>query len=218
MSDTEQRGLLKVVTMGDSLTQGGVPPEHRHGNTTQYQWFMYKFLKDQGIGVDIWNLGIGGQTIGQIVNRISPALPANFVTIMGGTNDIWHFIAAMEGHEDEIIDGIIEEITRGIHMVKNNPACKNTRTIICSMPPFGEVKTLPNSAFGTLNKTNALVEQLCKKEEAIFCDVNKAMRIDDRMKFARQDLVVADGVHFTVAGNQACGEAIARCIAAAVKK
>ncbi|NMC05753.1 MAG: hypothetical protein GYA24_11100 [Candidatus Lokiarchaeota archaeon] len=217
MPDQKDRGLLKIVTMGDSLTQGGAPPEHRHGNTAQYQWFMYKFLKGQGMNVDIWNLGIGGQTIGQIVNRISPALPADVVTIMGGTNDIWHFIAAMEGHEEEIVDGIIEELTRGINVIRKDPGCKNTRIILCSIPPFGDVKTLPKNGFDTLNKTNLFVEQLCKKEGVIFCDVNKAMRADDKAKFARREFVVPDGVHFTPAGNQACGEAIARCIAVAVK-
>ncbi len=218
MAEKNRGGLFKVVTMGDSLTQGGVPPEHRHGNTTQYQWFMFKFLKAQGIDVDIWNLGISGQTIGQIVNRIDPALPADIVTVMGGTNDIWHFAAVMVGSENEIVEGIIEEHVRGINIIRSHPACKGTRVILCSLPPMGNVKTLTKAMVDAVNDANVQIEALCKKERAIFCDVNKAMRGDEVNKYARPELVNPDGVHFTVAGNQACGEAIARCVTAAWKK
>ncbi|MEX2683687.1 MAG: SGNH/GDSL hydrolase family protein [Candidatus Sigynarchaeota archaeon] len=218
MAEKNRSGPFKVVTMGDSLTQGGAPPEHRHGNPAQYQWFMYKFLKNKGIDVDIWNLGIGGQTIGQIVARIEPALPADVVTIMGGTNDIWHFAAAMTGFENEIVDGIIEEYARGINIIQSHPGCKETRVILCSIPPMGNVKMLTKSMLDTVNDANLKIEVLCKKKRAIFCDVNKAMRGDEINKYARPELVVLDGVHFTEAGNKVCGEAIARCIAAAVKK
>nr|MDO8083669.1 SGNH/GDSL hydrolase family protein [Candidatus Sigynarchaeum springense]MDO8118896.1 SGNH/GDSL hydrolase family protein [Candidatus Sigynarchaeota archaeon] len=218
MFEKNRSGPFKVVTMGDSLTQGGVPPEHRHGNPTQYQWFMYNFLKEKGIEVDIWNLGIGGQTIGQIVARIEPALPADVVTVMGGTNDIWHFAAAMAGFENEIVDGIIEEHTRGINIIRSHPGCKNTHVILCSIPPMGNVKILTKAMLDAVNDANVKIESLCKQERVIFCDVNKAMRGDEVNKYARPELVGPDGVHFTEAGNKACGEAIARCVAATVKK
>ncbi|MBN2150273.1 MAG: SGNH/GDSL hydrolase family protein [Candidatus Lokiarchaeota archaeon] len=217
MTEKIQSGPVKVVTMGDSLTQGGAPPEHRHGNKSQFQWFAYRYLKEHGIDADIWNLGIGGQTIGQIVARIPPALPADVVTVMGGTNDVWHFAAAMAGFESEIVDGIIEEHVRGIGTVRSHPGCKHARVIICSLPPMGNVKTLTRAMLDAVNDANARIEALCKKEGVIFCDVNKAMRGDEVDMFARPELVLPDGVHFTEAGNQACGEAIARCVEAALK-
>jgi lysophospholipase L1-like esterase len=218
MAEKNRSGPFKVVTMGDSLTQGGVPPEHRHGNPGQYQWFAYQYLKEHGIDVDIWNLGIGGQTIGQIVGRIGPALPADVVTVMGGTNDVWHFAETMAGFENEIVEGIIDEHTRGINVIRSHPGCKKTRVILCSLPPMGNVKTLTKAMLDAVNDANVKIEALCKKERAIFCDVNKAMRGDEVNKYARPELVLPDGVHFTEAGNKACGEAIARCILAILKK
>lgn len=204
--------------MGDSLTQGSPPPEHRHGNPGQYQWFMYDLLRSTGISADIWNLGIGGQKMGEIIDRIKSALPADVVTVMGGTNDVWHFAAAMVGFENEIVEGIIEEHVRGINIIRSHPGCKKTRVILCSLPPMGNVKTLTKAMRETVNNASVQIEALCKKEGTIFCDVNKAMRGDDVNKYARPELVNPDGVHFTEAGNKACGEAIARCIAAVLKK
>ena len=215
---THANGSLKILTMGDSLTQGSPPPEHRHGNPGQYQWFMYGALRSAGIETDIWNLGIGGQRVGQIVDRIGSALPADVVTVMGGTNDVWHFAAAMVGFENEIVENILDEHTRGINIVRSNPGCKHTCVILCSIPPMGNVKTLTKAMFDTVNNANVEIKALCKKEGAVFCDVNKAMRGDEVNKYARPELVLPDGVHFTEAGNKACGEAIAKCIAAAVKK
>jgi lysophospholipase L1-like esterase len=214
----QPNGSLKIITMGDSLTQGSPPPEHRHGNPGQYQSFMYQLLRQEGINPDIWNLGIGGQKTGEIVSRIAAALPADVVTIMGGTNDIWHFANAMVGFEHEIVEGIVEEHERGMKIVRSHPGCKHSRVVLCSIPPFGDVKALTSRMLDTVNQANLEIEALCKKEHATFCDVNKAMRGDEVHKFALPELVVPDGVHFTVAGNKACGEAMARCIVALMKK
>nr|MDO8109302.1 SGNH/GDSL hydrolase family protein [Candidatus Sigynarchaeota archaeon] len=209
---------LKLVTMGDSLTQGGVPPEYRIENPNLYQSFLHRYLKKEGIDVDIWNLGIGGQTIGQIVSRLAGGLPADIVSILGGTNDVWHFFAAMKDHEHEIVEGIIEELTRGIEIVKAHPACKDTIVIICSLPPVGNVKTVLPGMIDTVNQANVEIEALCAQKGVIFCDVNKAMRAEDEKKYAKPQLVVLDGVHFTPEGNKACGEAIARTICHVILK
>ena len=216
MSKTSK--TIKVVTMGDSLTQGGVPPEYRIENPNLYQAFLYQYLKNNaGINADIWNLGIGGQTMGQIIARVPTGLPTDIITILGGTNDIWHFLDAMKGYENEIIDGIIEELTSGIKVIKAHPGCKNTIIIACSIPPVGDVKTAPLKMADTINLANQKIEALCKATNVRFCDVNKAMRTNDAKKHAIKELVVADGVHFTPAGNKACGEAIAKCISNLMK-
>jgi lysophospholipase L1-like esterase len=214
---SKQSKTIKIVTMGDSLTQGGVPPEYRIDNPNLYQSFLFQALKKEGISADIWNLGIGGQTMGQIISRVPSGLPTDIITIMGGTNDIWHFLEAMKGVENEIIDGIIEELTSGIKTIKAHPGCKNTIIIACSIPPAGDVKTVLPIMVDTINQANQQIEALCKTTNVHFCDVNKAMRSNDPKKHAKKELVVADGVHFTPAGNKACGEAIARCIANLMK-
>src|SRR5271157_4501054 len=208
---------IKIVTMGDSLTQGGVPPEYRIDNPNVYQSFLFQALKKDGISADIWNLGIGGQTLGQIVSWIHTGLPTDVITSLGGTNDIWHFLDALKGFENEIIDGIIEELTNGINIIKAHPGCKNTTIIACNIPPVGDVKTVPLMMADTINQANQKIEALCKKAGVRFCDVNKAMRSNDSKKHAIKELVVADGVHFTPAGNKACGEAMARCITSFLK-
>lgn len=209
---------MKIITMGDSLTQGHPPPEHRAGNPAKFQSYMYDHLVKKGIEADIWNLGIGGQLIGQIVHRIEPALPADIVVIMGGTNDVWRFAAIEDDIIDEVVEGIMEEIAYGINVVKKHPGKKNCKVLLCSIPPFGDVETVDIRMLHAVNKTNLEIQESCQgNENVFFCDVNAAMRLDVPEKYAKPDLVIADGVHFTFAGNKACGEAIARCIAGLVK-
>ncbi|MFX0102252.1 MAG: SGNH/GDSL hydrolase family protein [Candidatus Hodarchaeota archaeon] len=206
--------MMKVITIGDSLTQGNPPPEHRAGNSGKYQSYTHAYLKEKGIEVDIWNLGIGGQLIGQIVNRIKPALPADIVVIMGGTNDVWRFAAIEDDILDEVVEGILEEFIYGLEVVKSHPDSGSSKIILCSIPPFGDVGTVDIRMVNAINKTNAEIQDLCEKNENVFfCDVNAAMRLDVPEKFANSKFVVADGVHFTFSGNKACGEAIAKCIA-----
>lgn len=194
--------IVKIVTMGDSLTQGGAPPEYRIENPNLYQAFLYQSLKKEGINADIWNLGIGGQTMGQIISRVRSGLPADIITIMGGTNDIWHYLEAMQEHEDEIVDGIIEDLMSGIEIIKAHPGCKNTIIFVCSIPPVADVKTLLPIMIDTINQANQKIEGLCKKMKVRLCDVNKAMRSNNPKKYANKELVIADGVHFTPSGNK----------------
>ena len=87
------------------------------------------------------------------------------------------------------------------------------KLVLCSIPPFGDVKTVDIRMVNAINKTNIEIKKLCDQNDKVFfCDVNKAMRLDVPEKFANPEFVVLDGIHFTFKGNKACGEAIAECI------
>ncbi|MHA1679984.1 MAG: SGNH/GDSL hydrolase family protein [Promethearchaeota archaeon] len=214
---TGEKKSIVIATFGDSLTQGNPPPEHR-GNPGKYQSHMHDYLVNAGYEVDIRNHGIGGQLVGQVVNRIKAILPVDVVTIVAGTNDIWHFSLAGEGIEEEIKEAIIEELELAISIIREHPDGERITLILCSIPPFGNVKGLAPVMFKCIRETNAEIEKLCARESIPFCDVNKAMRLDGPDMYANLEFVVADGVHFTPAGNEACGLQLAKCIASLVPK
>ncbi|MHA1793721.1 MAG: SGNH/GDSL hydrolase family protein [Promethearchaeota archaeon] len=210
--------IWKIVTLGDSLTQGNPPPEFRDGNVGKYQYFLYTSLLESGFKVDIRNHGIGGQLMGQIVNRLEATLPADIIVIMGGTNDIWHY-GHVEGIQDEIEEDLVEQLTRAVAIVrKNDGSSYLNKLVICSIPPFGANSDPGKTLTYLVNRFNKVIEDFCLENGVFFCDVNKAMRKDDDLKHARPENVIQDGVHFTPVGNEACGKQIARCCMELMKK
>jgi lysophospholipase L1-like esterase len=210
--------IWKIVTIGDSLTQGNAPPEFRSPEQdNKYQGFLYRYLKARGIEeIDVWNYGIGGQLIGEIIQRVASTLPADIVVIMGGTNDAWRYSHEEEIRE-EIVAEIVEELSRGLNDVRSHPQGKDTKIVVCSLPPVADKKTLDPGIHETINIANEKIEAFCEQSGIIFCDVNEAVRLaDSPEKYADSSLVIADGVHFTPAGNKACGEAIGKCVAAII--
>ncbi|MHA1369320.1 MAG: SGNH/GDSL hydrolase family protein [Promethearchaeota archaeon] len=208
---------IKIVTIGDSLTQGNPPPEFRHGNPGKYQSFLYYYLKDRNLEPDIWNFGIGGELMCQIINRLEPTLPADFIVIMGGTNDAWRFSLAGEDIESEIADDILENLQRCMDIIKKHPKSQEIIPIICSIPPMANIPSIDPKIILTIKITNLKIKEFCEKNRVFFCDVNKAMRLNEMEEYADPKNVVADGVHFTPAGNKKCGEAIGKKIFEIIK-
>jgi lysophospholipase L1-like esterase len=210
----------KIVTIGDSLTQGNAPPEFRSPEQdNKFQAFLYRYLKAElkNADIDIWNYGIGGQIIGEIIARVASTLPADIVIIMGGTNDAWRYSHDEEMREDVVAE-IIEQLGRGLDAIRSNPKGTTTMVVACSVPPVADKKTLDPGIHETINIANEKIAAFCEQSNIFFCDVNEAMRLaDSPEKYADPDLVVPDGVHFTPAGNKACGEAMGKCVAAIIK-
>ncbi len=210
---THHEMQITVVTIGDSLTQGNPPPEHRHGNTGKFQGFLLDYLRKHGIEADIWNFGIGGQLAGQIVDRVGEATRAanpDVVVIMGGTNDVWRFSQAGEGITDEIAEGVTDDLERGVACVRKEST--KVKIVLCSIPAFANVNTLVPEMFEAIKKTNKQILKICERSGCTFCDVNASMRVEEKYGYCNPTLVIADGVHFTPEGNKTVGEKIGACI------
>lgn len=224
MANTDSRWkgdkLWSVLTFGDSLTQG---------DEYNYQSFMADIIRAQGIKANIANHGIAGELVSEIVHRLKKALPADILTVMGGSNNALVFANSLTDAAEEIdayIDReIVRKLSRAVRIARDFPP---TRVILCSIPP---IATLARNAYTSLiqlqedkachiiDKANRLIQALCKEEGVTFCDVNKAMRLDPTYESpARPEYVVEDGIHFTRTGYQACGEAIAGCCLRLMKR
>jgi lysophospholipase L1-like esterase len=199
---------IKIATFGDSLTQGGAPPNCEHPGV--YQYFMVKILEKAGWIVNSVNWGIGGELMGQIAARVPQALPVEIISIAGGTNDVWRYSNFDDEMSREVVDGVIEEMDRAVDFVLKGPNGKKTKIIVCSTPPI-----LPSNAVSTAASDNAIklrgmIEEYAKKKKVFFCDIFAAMK--DKSGRARKELVNPDGVHFTIEGNKAFGETLGKKI------
>lgn len=205
---------VRIATIGDSLTQGNPPPNFHHPGT--YQHWTKEWLKKAGIKTLITNWGIGGQVSHEIALRIPQTIPTDILVIMGGTNDIWRYSSFDDEMSAEMSEDVVEQLAGGAKRANHGVNGGAKHILFCSVPPFVKVPTAPRDAQKNLIRINAGIKDLCAKEGYYFCDVNAAMCLPDGTGDPKKHL--ADGVHFTVAGNQACGETIAKCIAKIIGK
>jgi lysophospholipase L1-like esterase len=199
-----------VATIGDSLTQGNPPPNFKHPGT--YQHWMKKALKADGINVNVVNWGIGGQIAHEIATRVPQTLPCDILVMMGGTNDIWRYSSWDDELSSEMCDDVLEQLAWGAERAKVREDGGAKHLIICSVPPFAIVKTMPRDALKNIAQVNAGIEEMCARLGYHFCNVHDAMALPDGS--GDPAILQPDGVHFKEAGNHACGEAVARCVAA----
>nr|MDO8087289.1 GDSL-type esterase/lipase family protein [Candidatus Sigynarchaeum springense] len=213
---------LTISTIGDSLTDAGhYGTDIRCGAEILdcYQYYTYKYLKNQDLNTIVHNLGISGQTISQICSRLNATVPANYTVCMGGTNDVWRANYSLPGINDTLANRIIGKYNDTIfNTISYQQDLGYTRPVfvICSIPPFGKV-TPPvyydPHIINTIKHVNAALKtyiQGFNDPYILFCDVYEAMSTDDG--YMIDGLCYADGVHFTVAGNQVMGETVARTI------
>ncbi len=199
---------VRIATIGDSLTQGNPPPNFRHPGT--YQYWMQERLKKAGIQTIITNWGIGGQVAHEIALRVPQTIPTDILVIIGGTNDVWRYSSFNEEMSLEMSDDVVEQLASGAKLAKLGEEGGARYVLLCSVPPYVKLPTLPRDAQKNLGRINGGIKDLCKREGYHFCDVHAAMSLPDGTGNPKN--FTNDGVHFAHAGNRACGEAVARCI------
>jgi len=200
---------LRIATIGDSLTQGNPPPNFYHPGT--YQHWMKRWLIKQGIHTRVVNWGIGGQVAHEIASRVPQTLPTDVLIIMGGTNDVWRYSAFDDDLSIEMTEDVVEQLAIGAKSANQGMNGGAKYVLLCSIPPMVKVSTIPRDALKNITRINNKIKDLCENEGYYFCDVNGEMRLPDGS--GNPTYHQPDGVHFTPAGNRACGEAIAKCIA-----
>jgi lysophospholipase L1-like esterase len=185
-----------------------------------YQFWLYKALQRENVNVKVHNLGIGGQIIHEICGRFQLCVPANVIVSMGGTNDIGRYGDFAPEIADDIAETIIYEYFQAVSAAETNQMDQMgflPVILINSVPPFGRTKiNTPNrhQAIEVVNqRLREWVDQL-GHPNVMFCDVYAAMAEEDGC--ARTELMVADGVHFTIKGNETVGETIASRILEAI--
>lgn len=210
---------LRISTIGDSLTDSG----HRNDvmgagkkRDDWYQYYLYHYLIARNISSSIHNYGISGQIVEQICSRFNDTIPADYIVSMAGTNDLWRANYSESDINRTLADRIIgfykSTILRTIELQSQNNH-PGPIIIICSIPPVGNVSTLPEKMASAIEFVNTELKTYLislNRSDVLFCDVNKAMR--DSQKNMINGLATPDGVHFSKFGKKVCGEAIGQTI------
>ena len=213
---------ISISTLGDSLTDNGYYGQIMDYNikhTNWYQFFMYEELKTRNIESVIIDLGIGGQTITQICNRILSAVPATYITILAGTNDVASANYSDPSINEKLATHIIETYKQKIPEViqyQKSTSGFAPIVIVCTIPPVGDVEsTLPlgkmSEAIDYVNeKLKVFIENWEEYPNVLLCDTNRSLK-GTNGRFI-PGLCVQDGIHFTENGKLVCGQTIANTI------
>lgn len=92
-------GVVRYLSIGDSLTQGvGAPDE----STGAFPVVLAERWREDGCEVEVRNVGVSGSTVPQMVDEQVPAVEEaspTFVTFQGGANDIVYGVTDEEYRE-----------------------------------------------------------------------------------------------------------------------
>ncbi|MHA1728118.1 MAG: SGNH/GDSL hydrolase family protein [Promethearchaeota archaeon] len=211
--------ILKISTIGDSITRGLFD-----ANLTSqgewlpytYQYYLWKCLRDMGNNSEVFNYGIPGQLVSEICARINQTIPADIIIIMGGTNDVLRLTNLTPDIEIKMTESIIEFFNQTIFEIEEfqiSIGLSPPLIILNAIPPLGDVFLFTDRTHDLILYINQELESFItdlNRTNVIFCDVHEAMR--NKNNYLDSGLGLFEGIHFTQAGYQICGETIAQCI------
>jgi lysophospholipase L1-like esterase len=186
MTVTERSDMMRLVALGDSLTEGMV--------SSSFEMYPYaaRLLELTGPGVSIVNKGICGDLTRGMLSRLERdvlALKPDCVIILGGANDIGWGLP-----QKEIVDNLV---TICIRAQRNGIA-----PVICAVPPVEGGA----GANRTRREINAALADYCSDEGIPFVDLYSALADPAHDSLCPE--FSDDGLHLSPEGYKKMGEAI----------
>jgi lysophospholipase L1-like esterase len=182
-----------------------------------YQASMYSDLRRTcGIETKIRNFGIGGQTASQVCNRLLLGVPADYVTILAGINDV--NLAVYNNNNattmDKLSMSIVQTVNQGINTLRSVQS--TVVIVIGTIPPFfalGAAWGHPESKRDAIEYINDHLRALVRRwnnTNIILADVYSEMVASGGWRVP--GCCSSDQLHFTDEANVICGHTFARAI------
>lgn len=195
---------MKIVFLGDSITDMNKYREPDLDDTYKYgAGYPYvlasKFYSENPHKYEIVNCGISGNRIVDLYARIKRDvwnLKPDVLSILVGTNDVWHEIDFQNGVELERYENIYRTI-----ILETKKVLPNIKIILCE--PFflrGCNTNLHYEEFKNIYKYAEIVEKLAKEFSLPFVSLQKKFT-EMGEKFG-DAYYLFDGVHPTLAGSK----------------
>jgi acyl-CoA thioesterase I len=211
------RGVQRIVTLGDSITQGGAQPGG-------YVWLLDRYLKalypDQP--VEIINAGISGHKSTDMQARFQRDVldkKPDLVTISVGVNDVWHayrdFARGIDHPNGDLPAGVPLSLYRD-KLAEMIQAAKGQGIKVVLVSPTLIYEDLGSRENQRLVTYVAAMRNLAKETGSTFVDLNGAFRdiLGRYQKYGGRsaNLLTTDGVHMNAAGNRVMAYTILRCL------
>ncbi len=193
--ETEKAGTMKVVFLGDSITQAGAGP-------TGYVTLVKEALKQRHPDkpIEVIGAGISGHKVPDLQARLQRDVlvhKPNLVVIYIGINDVWHSQSNNGTPKDKYESGL-KDIISQIHGV-------GSRVILCTPTMIGEKTDGSNSLDAMLEEYSEISRNVAKETSVTLLDLRKKMVRELQILNADQagkGVLTSDGVHLNDAGNE----------------
>jgi lysophospholipase L1-like esterase len=205
------RNVHRIVTMGDSITQGGEGP-------SGYVGLMRTALKEYGI--EVINAGISGHKATDMQARFQRDVidkKPDLVTISVGVNDVWHayrdFANRIDHPKGDLPNGV------PLPLYREKVAAMVDATLAAGAKPVLLAPTLIYENLDSVENKRLLVyiaemKQIAKEKSCLFVDLNRPFReiLGEYHKHGGKghNLLTTDGVHMNDGGNRVMAYTILR--------
>lgn len=184
---------IKIAAIGDSIVYG------RH-DTGHGGWIgrLRASLEHLNPMSSLFNLGIGGDTAANVLQRVHSEVPPRRVdsAILGvGTNDARIPIAA-GAHESQTAKSDFERTYREILSTLTEDM--GLSVLVCPIFPVDEARSRPLGNFIYLNEIN---RDFFSSQRAISAEFERAMFVDTWDEFSSDATLFSDGIHLSAKGH-----------------
>ncbi len=204
------RGVRRIVTLGDSITEQGGQPGGYVTLLRQYLAALYP-----GQQIEIVNAGISGHKATDLQARFQRDVldkKPDLVTISVGVNDVWHGFydnhPAGDGPRGVPLLQYREKI---LEMVEAAKALHARVALISPTVIHENLEGLENAKLDVYVKE---MRSIAKERGCIFVDLNAAfkeiIRAYQKRAGRTSNLLTTDGVHMNAAGNHVMAYGILR--------
>ena len=183
------RGIIVVVALGDSITEGSPAYDSRSGGDETSQWEYWAARVDSRL--EFRNCGIHGQRTDEILARLASSVEdADVLVVQGGINDI-----AQGRPVDQAAANLRTMVRRGRDL--------GLRVAVAEVLPWnnGWPEAEPK-----IRRLNALIAELAREEEVPLLPFHDTLEDPQRPGRMRDDWTHPDGDHPSVAGYRRLGE------------
>ncbi len=181
---------MNILIFGDSITWGAYDPE-QGGWATR----LRNYFEEQDEDVDVYNLGISGDTTADLLERIeveAKSREPNLIVFAIGINDA-QFIHSTNG-----LRVSLDEFQQNLAKLLSTAKKFTDKAAFVGLTRVDESKTTPIPWNTDKSYTNENIERLDNAIEK-FCEDNKLKFIPMKSVVGNDDLI--DGLHPNTAGH-----------------
>ncbi|HEY3281755.1 MAG TPA: SGNH/GDSL hydrolase family protein [Armatimonadota bacterium] len=196
------RGVQRIVTLGDSITEGGEQPGG-------YVWLIRKSLTYlyPEAGFEVVNAGISGHKSTDMQARFQRDVldkHPQLVTISVGVNDVWHGFYDNHPKGDGPRGVPLAQYKEKVTQMIDAAQAAGIQVVLLSTTVIMEDPKSPENE--KLKAYNAALKSLARQKHCKFIDLNtpfhKAIAEHRKATGDTKNWLTADGVHMTPRGNR----------------
>lgn len=197
-SGLEQESHLRVVFLGDSITESGALP----GGYVTLVADSLGALYGDGM-VEVAGAGISGNKVPDLLSRLQADVLAqqpSHVVIYIGINDVWHHFEFdhVTGTEPEVFDSGLRQLVARIDSA-------GASVLLCTPSVIGEDPDSPAPVNRRLAEYAEISRRVAVETGARLCDLRK--EFEDHLRGANPEkayegILTTDGVHLSERGNR----------------